>query len=125
VPFGRVDLGCLALSPVDWVDQAADHSHFHELHSQVRRRQRMTSKGLPKHVIWHGTSIMTPNYHHRHRRPPPPPPDSLSFHARSSFHGPPSLCPSGWQRCFPSTSSTPSTLTSQTPLTGKPSTQTM
>jgi len=31
----RLNLGCVALSPVDWVDQATDHSHFYELHSQI------------------------------------------------------------------------------------------
>jgi phenylpropionate dioxygenase-like ring-hydroxylating dioxygenase large terminal subunit len=34
-PLVKADFGLVALSPVDWVDQAGDHSHFHELHAEL------------------------------------------------------------------------------------------
>jgi nitrite reductase/ring-hydroxylating ferredoxin subunit len=33
-PHMKWDIGHLTLSPVDWVDQAGDHAHFHTLHNE-------------------------------------------------------------------------------------------
>jgi hypothetical protein len=33
-PFSKLDLGHVTLTPIDWVDQAGDHAHFHTLHNE-------------------------------------------------------------------------------------------
>lgn len=34
VPFSKLDIGHVLLTPIDWVDQAGDHAHFHTLHNE-------------------------------------------------------------------------------------------
>ena len=33
-PFSTLDIGHVLLTPIDWVDQAGDHAHFHTLHNE-------------------------------------------------------------------------------------------
>jgi nitrite reductase/ring-hydroxylating ferredoxin subunit len=33
-PFSKLDIGHVTLTPIDWVDQAGDHAHFHTLHNE-------------------------------------------------------------------------------------------
>jgi hypothetical protein len=42
-PFSKLDLGHVTLTPIDWVDQAGDHAHFHTLHNEFL---------IPYTLIW-------------------------------------------------------------------------
>ena len=71
----RVDLGRLALSPIDWVDQVCDHSHFHELHSQVlipwttRPMPALVARLLPLNIAHKLTTFMGDSEEWRHKCP--------------------------------------------------------
>lgn len=52
VPYVKWNLGYHPFSPVDWVDQAGDHAHFHTLHSEFK--VPWTNMEIPE---WYGVVV--------------------------------------------------------------------